>query len=402
METQDFVSQVTGMPANRINARVKRMGGAFGGKESRSVQLACLLAIAAKKERRPMRAMLNRDEDMMTSGQRHPIQCRWKIGVMNDGTLVALDADCYNNAGFSTDMSGAVMDRCLTHMENCYHIPHVHLRGWVCRTNTHSNTAFRGFGGPQSMFIAESYMNAVAEGLNMSVDELRLRNLYKEGELTPFLQRIDEDWHIPLLLQQVREEVQYDERRQAIARFNKAHRWRKRGICMIPTKFGISFATAVHLNQAGASVRIYTDGSVLLNHGGTEMGQGLYTKMVQVAAQELGVPVENVYTQDTSTYQTANASPTAASSGSDLNGMAVKNACDQLNERLRPYREQFGTDASMATLARAAYRDRVNLAASGFWKMPKIGYQWGNYDVNTVKPMYFYFTQVRLKPLDQL
>ncbi|PKY00437.1 xanthine dehydrogenase [Aspergillus campestris IBT 28561] len=393
METQDFVSQVTGMPANRINARVKRMGGAFGGKESRSVQLACLLAIAAKKERRPMRAMLNRDEDMMTSGQRHPIQCRWKVGVMNDGTLVALDADCYNNAGFSTDMSGAVMDRCLTHMENCYHIPHVHLRGWVCRTNIHSNTAFRGFGGPQSMFIAESYMNAVAEGLNMSVDELRFRNLYKEGELTPFLQRIDEDWHIPLLLQQVREEVKYDERRQAIAKFNKEHRWRKRGMCMIPTKFGISFATAVHLNQAGASVRIYTDGSILLNHGGTEMGQGLYTKMVQVAAQELGVPVENVYTQDTSTYQTANASPTAASSGSDLNGMAVKNACDQLNERLRPYREQFGADASMATLAHAAYRDRVNLAASGFWKMPKIGYQWGNYDVNTVKPMYFYFTQ---------
>ncbi|KAF7155382.1 hypothetical protein CNMCM5623_007453 [Aspergillus felis] len=393
METQVFVSLVTGVPSHRINARVKRMGGAFGGKESRSVQLACLLAIAAKKERRPMRAMLNRDEDMMTTGQRHPVQCRWKVGVMNDGRLVALDADCYNNAGFSLDMSGAVMDRCCTHLDNCYYIPNVHIRGWVCRTNTHSNTAFRGFGGPQAMFIAESYMSAVAEGLNISIDELRRRNLYEQGQLTPFLQQIDEDWHVPLLMDQVRREARYDERRAAVDKFNAQHRWRKRGICLIPTKFGLSFATALHLNQAAASVRIYADGSILLNHGGTEMGQGLYTKMVQVAAEELGVPVENIYTQDTSSYQTANPSPTAASAGSDLNGMAVKDACDQLNERLKPYREKFGPDAPMSTVAHAAYFDRVNLTASGFWKMPKIGYQWGNYDPKTVKPMYYYFTQ---------
>ncbi|KAL4892808.1 Molybdopterin-binding domain of aldehyde dehydrogenase-domain-containing protein [Aspergillus ambiguus] len=393
METQEFVSHVTGVPASRINARVKRMGGAFGGKESRSVQLASILAVAAKKEKRPIRAMLNRDEDMMTSGQRHPIQCRWKIGVMADGSLIALEADCYNNAGYSVDMSSAVMDRCCTHLDNCYNIPNVHIRAWVCKTNTHSNTAFRGFGGPQAMFIAESYMNAVAEGLDIPVDKLRLHNLYKKGHLTPFLQRIDEDWHIPLLLEQVREEVKYDERQISIQEFNAQHQWRKRGISLIPTKFGISFATALHLNQATAAVRIYTDGSVLLNHGGTEMGQGLYTKMVQVAAQELGVPFEDVYTQDTSSYQSANASPTAASSGSDLNGMAIKNACDQLNERLQPYRDKFGTDAPMSTLAHAAYRDRVNLSASGFWKMPTIGYQWGNYDPATVKPMYFYFTQ---------
>ncbi|PWY76083.1 xanthine dehydrogenase [Aspergillus sclerotioniger CBS 115572] len=393
LECQEFVSMVTSVPANRINTRVKRMGGAFGGKESRSTQLACLLAIAAKKTRRPVRAMLNRDEDMMTSGQRHPFQCRWKVGVMNDGTLVALDADVYNNAGYSLDMSGAVMDRCCTHLENCYYFPNVHIRGWVCKTNTHSNTAFRGFGGPQAMFIAESYMNAVAEGLDISVDDLRLKNLYQQGQLTPFLQPIDQDWHVPLLLDQVRKEARYDERKAEIAHFNKTHRYRKRGICLIPTKFGISFATALHLNQAGASVKIYTDGSVLLNHGGTEMGQGLYTKMVQVAAEELRVPPESIYTQDTSSYQTANASPTAASSGSDLNGMAIKDACDQLNERLRPYREQFGKDADMATIAHAAYRDRVNLAANGFWKMPKVGYKWGNYDPATVKPMYYYFTQ---------
>ena len=396
METQEFVSQVTGVPSSRVNARVKRMGGAFGGKESRSVQLACLLAVAAKKEQRPMRCMLNRDEDMMTTGQRHPIQARWKVGTTSDGTLMALEADVYDNAGFSHDMSGAVMDRCCTHLENCYEIPHVFIRGHVCKTNTHSNTAFRGFGGPQAMFITESFMTAVAEGLNIPIDDLRWKNLYKEGQLTPFLQKIDEDWHVPMMLEQVRKEVNYDERKINIEKFNSEHKWKKRGICMIPTKFGLSFATALHLNQAGASVKIYADGSILLHHGGTEMGQGLYTKMCQVAAQELGVPVDAIFTQDTTTYQIANASPTAASSGSDLNGMAVKNACDQLNERLKPFREKYGKDAPMKTLAHAAYLERVNLAANGFWKMPRIGYVWGNYDINTVKPMYYYFTQVSL------
>ncbi|KAL4930430.1 Molybdopterin-binding domain of aldehyde dehydrogenase-domain-containing protein [Aspergillus undulatus] len=393
METQDFISQVTNVPRHKINARVRRMGGAFGGKESRSVPIACIVAVAAKKTRRPVRIMLNRDEDMMTSGQRHPIQARWKVGFNRDGKLIALDADAYNNAGYSLDMSSAVMDRCLTHMDNCYFIPNVWLRGWVCKTNTHSNTAFRGFGAPQAMYIAESIMCAVAEKVGVHVDEVRRRNLYQVGQRTPFLQHIDEDWHVPILLEQVREEARYDERRVAMEKFNAQHRWRKRGICLIPTKFGISFATALHLNQAGASVRIYTDGSVLLNHGGTEMGQGLYTKMVQVAAQELGVPVDQVYTQDTSSYQTANASPTAASSGSDLNGMAVKHACDQINERLRPYRAGLGADATLGDIAIAAYRDRVNLSATGFYKVPSIGYDWGNYDPDTVKPMYFYWTQ---------
>ncbi|KAK2743120.1 hypothetical protein FQN55_007571 [Onygenales sp. PD_40] len=393
METQEFVSRVTGVPSNRINARVKRMGGAFGGKESRSVQLASILAIAAKKERRPMRAMLNRDEDMMTSGQRNPITCKWKVGVMNDGKLVALDADCYANAGFSLDMSGAVMDRCCTHLDNCYKFPNAHIRGWVCKTNTVTNTAFRGFGGPQAMYIAESYMYAIAEGLNIPVDELRWKNLYEQGQRTPFHQVIDEDWHVPMLLEQVRKEAKYDERKAEIAKFNLQNKYKKRGICLVPTKFGLSFATALHLNQAGASVKIYADGSILLSHGGTEMGQGLYTKMTQVAAQELNAPVDAIFTQDTASYQIANASPTAASSGSDLNGMAVKNACDQLNERLAPYWEKYGRDTPLSTIAHAAYKDRVNLVATGFWKMPRIGHVWGDYNPDTVKPMYYYFTQ---------
>ncbi|KAJ9311377.1 hypothetical protein DTO271D3_8354 [Paecilomyces variotii] len=393
METQELISRVTGIPSNRINARVKRMGGGFGGKESRSIQLAGLLAIAAVKERRPMRAMLNRDEDMMTSGQRHPFKCVWKVGVMHDGTLKALQAHCYNNGGWSLDMSASVMDRCMTHLDNCYEIPNVHIRGYVCKTNIHSNTAFRGFGAPQAMFFAETYMHAVAEGLKMNIDELRWKNLYKQGNRTPFLQKIDEDWHVPMLLEQLRKEASYDDRKAQIAKFNSKSKWKKRGICLLPTKFGLSFATAIHLNQGAASVKIYTDGSVLLSHGGTEMGQGLYTKMCQVAAQELNVPIENVYTADTSTYQVPNASPTAASSGSDLNGMAIKNACDQLNARIKPYWEKFGQDAEFKTIANAAYRDRVNLAATGHWSMPRIGYQFGNFDPETVKPMYYYFTQ---------
>jgi xanthine dehydrogenase/oxidase len=403
METQEMISRVTGVPNNRINAKVKRMGGAFGGKESRGCQLSGLLAIAAMKERRPMRAMLNRDEDMMISGQRHPIRCDWKVGVMKDGTLVALQADCYNNGGWSLDMSAAVMDRCMTHLENCYEIPNVHIRGWVCKTNTHTNTAFRGFGAPQAMFFTESFMYAVAEGLKIDIDELRWKNLYKQGHLTAFLQKIDDDWHVPMLLEQLRKEAKYDERKTAIHDFNTKNKWKKRGICLVPTKFGLSFATAPHLNQGAANVKIYTDGSVLLNHGGTEMGQGLYTKMCQVAAQELKVPLENVYTADTSTYQSPNASPTAASSGSDLNGMAIKDACDQLNERLRPYWERFGPKADFKDIAHAAYLDRINLSTVGHWKMPKIGYKFGIYDPSLVTPMYYYFTQVRSSfPVSQI
>ncbi|KAI1610265.1 xanthine dehydrogenase [Exophiala viscosa] len=393
METQEWVSHCTGMPSNRINARVKRMGGAFGGKESRSTPLACSVAIAAQKEKRPIRFMLNRDEDMMTSGQRHPFKAMWKVGAMNDGTLVALDINLYNNAGFSYDMSGAVMDRCSTHVDNCYEIPNVFVKGYVCKTNTHSNTAFRGFGGPQAMFIAETYICAVAEGLGMPVDALRMKNMYKEDHYTPFLQKIDEDWHVPRLMSELKDRCDYEERKTSVESYNQKNKWKKRGIALIPSKFGISFATAVYLNQATAAVKIFADGSILLHHGGTEMGQGLYTKMAQCCAQELNVPIDAIYTNETATFYSANASPTAASSGSDLNGMAVKNACDQLNERLQPYREKFGSNADMKTIAHAAYMDRVNLSATGFWKMPKVGFQWNNYDIETQKPMYYYFTQ---------
>ncbi|PWW71580.1 xanthine dehydrogenase [Tuber magnatum] len=390
METQELVAQVTGVPSSRIVAKVKRMGGAFGGKEIRAAQLTCILAVAAKKVGRPVRCMLNRDEDMMVSGQRNPFQAHWRVGVSRDGMLQVLDADVYNNAGYSYDASGAVMDRAITHIDACYLTPHVHLRGHVCKTNTHSNTAFRGFGAPQGQYIAECIMTAVADNLKMSVDELRWKNLYKEGELTPFLQPL-EDWHVPLIITQLKAESDYDNRVQQVEEFNRTHKWKKRGISLIPTKFGLSFATALHLNQAGALVHIYHDGSVLLAHGGTEMGQGLYTKMCQIAAQELCCPLDSIFTSETSSNTVANTPPTAASSSSDLNGMAIQHACQQLNARLEPYRLKYGADAPLKTLAHAAYFDRVNLTANGFYKMPTIGYKWGNY-VDPL-PMYSYFTQ---------
>ncbi|KAI5799964.1 Molybdopterin-binding domain of aldehyde dehydrogenase-domain-containing protein [Geopyxis carbonaria] len=386
-ETQTYVAQVTGVPANRVVAKVKRLGGGFGGKETRSVQLAAITAVAAKKMKRAVRCMLNRDEDMLTSGARHPFLGHWKVGVMNTGKIVALDADVFCNAGWTQDLSAAVSDRALSHIDNCYNIPNVDVRGRPCKTNTASNTAFRGFGGPQGMFIAESYMEEVADGLGIPVDKLREMNMYHEGDLTHFNQEL-KDYHVPMLVNQLKEESDYDKRRTEVDDFNKTHKWKKRGLSLIPTKFGISF-TALFLNQAGALVHIYHDGSVLVAHGGTEMGQGLHTKMVMVAAQALDIPMDDVFISETATNTVANTSATAASASSDLNGYAIFDACEQLNKRLKPYREKLGPSATMKELAHAAYFDRVNLSANGHYKTPDIGYTWGP---NTGQ-MYFYFTQ---------
>ncbi|KAK5175028.1 uncharacterized protein LTR77_000164 [Saxophila tyrrhenica] len=386
-ETQAYVAQVTGVAANKIVTRVKRLGGGFGGKETRSVQLAGICATAANKTKRPVRCMLNRDEDILTSGQRHPFLARWKVGVNKDGKLQALDADVFNNGGWSQDLSAAVVDRALSHCDGCYRIPNVFVRGRICKTNTVSNTAFRGFGGPQGMFIAETYMEEVADHLGMSVDKLREINFYAPNEPTHFRQEL-KDWYVPLMYRQLLAESSYTQRKEEIATFNAASKWKKRGLALIPTKFGISF-TALFLNQAGALVHIYHDGSVLVAHGGTEMGQGLHTKMTMIAAEALGVPQESVFISETATNTVANTSSTAASASSDLNGYAIWNACAQLNERLAPFREKLGEKATMKELAHAAYFDRVNLSANGFYKTPDIGYVWGP---NTGQ-MFFYFTQ---------
>lgn len=385
--SQVFVSQVCGVQCNKVVVRVKRLGGGFGGKETRSIPLTAAVALAAKKTGRPVRYMLSREEDMVISGQRHPFLGKWKVGVNKDGKIQALDADVYNNAGWSYDLSMAVCERAMTHIDGCYLIPNLHVRGHLCKTNTMSNSAFRGFGGPQGMFIAETFMEEVADRLGIPVEQFREMNMYQKGDVTHFNQTVT-DWHVPLMYKQVREDAAYDSRREAITKFNKESKWRKRGLSIIPTKFGISF-TALFLNQAGALVHIYHDGSILVAHGGIEMGQGLHTKMTQIAAQALGVPLESVFISETGTNTVANASSTAASASSDLNGYAIYNACAQLNERLAPYREKLGPDATMHELANAAYFDRVNLSAQGFYKTPEIGYVWGE---NKGK-MFFYFTQ---------
>lgn len=375
------------MSANKIVSKVKRLGGGFGGKETRSIQLAGIVAAAAKKTRRPVRCMLNRDEDIATSGQRHAFMYRWKVGVNKDGKFQALDADIFANAGWTQDLSAAVVDRALSHSDGVYMIPNVHVRGRLAKTNTVSNTAFRGFGGPQGLFLAETYIEEIADHLNIPAERLREINMYKPGEQTHYNQEL-KDFYVPLMYKQVMEESNYDERRLKVEEFNKTHKWNKRGLAIVPTKFGISF-TALFLNQAGALVHIYHDGSILLAHGGTEMGQGLHTKMCMIAAEALKVPQESVFISETATNTVANTSSTAASASSDLNGYAIWNACEQLNERLAPYREKFGPDASMSKLAHAAYFDRVNLSAQGFYKTPDIGYVWGP---NTGQ-MFFYFTQ---------
>ena len=331
--------------------------------------------------------MLNRDEDILTSGQRHPFLGSWKVGVNKDGKIQALDADIFCNGGWSQDLSAAVVDRSLSHSDGVYLIPNVHVRGRICKTNTVSNTAFRGFGGPQGMFVSECYMEEIADHLKIPVEKFREINMYKPHEITHFNQEL-KDWHVPIMYKQVQEESLYEARRKAATAFNKEHKWKKRGLALIPTKFGISF-TALFLNQAGALVHIYHDGSVLLAHGGTEMGQGLHTKMCMIAAEALGVPLETVHISETATNTVANTSSTAASASSDLNGYATFNACEQLNERLAPYREKLGPKATMKQLAHAAYFDRVNLSANGFYRTPDIGYVWGP---NTGQ-MFFYFTQ---------
>ncbi|KAG0086893.1 hypothetical protein BGZ92_007779 [Podila epicladia] len=366
-ETQAVVASCLGVSANKVACKVKRLGGGFGGKESRTIPLSCIMSIAAYHQKRP----------------RNPFMGKWKVGLDENNKLVALDTELYLNAGWSSDLSVAVMERALGHIDNVYFIPNVRAVGRCCRTNIHSNTAFRGFGGPQANVIAETYMTEIAERIGMSQEEFREINFYKEGQLTHFNQEL-KDWHLPKGYFQLKEKSNFDARKATVEEFNKQSKWRKRGISFIPTKYGISF-TALHLNQAGAMIHIYHDGSVLLSHGGVEMGQGLHTKMIQVCAEGLQIPLEMVHIVETSTDKVANASPTAASASSDLNGMAVKNACDQINERLEPYRAK---GLPWKEIVHHAYFDRVNLSANGFYKVPDLGYKWGE----NKGQLFFYFT----------
>uniref|UniRef100_A0A3Q3BGF0 Xanthine dehydrogenase/oxidase n=1 Tax=Kryptolebias marmoratus TaxID=37003 RepID=A0A3Q3BGF0_KRYMA len=381
-DSQAFVAKALGVSANKVLIRVKRLGGGFGGKESRTIVLSPVVALAANKLKRPVRCMLDRDEDMLITGGRHPFYGKYKVGFLNSGKVVALDVSFYSNAGNSLDLSQAV-SRALFHMENSYRVPNIRGQGFMCRTNLPTNTAFRGFGGPQGMMVAESWITDVAHSLGRSAEEVRRFNLYLEGESTPYNQilhglTLDRCWDECL------SRSGYEQRRAAAQLYNRQNRWTKRGLAVVPTKFE-NLIVSICL-QAGALVHVYRDGSVLLNHGGTEMGQGLHTKMVQVASRVLGVPCSKIHISETSTNTVINTSPTAASVSSDLNGAAVQNACEILQKRLEPFKAQ-NPKGSWEDWVKAAYFDRVSLSANGFYRTPDLGY---DFETNSGRLFHYY------------
>ncbi|XP_048699342.2 xanthine dehydrogenase/oxidase isoform X3 [Caretta caretta] len=384
MKTQECVASALGVPANRILVRVKRLGGGFGGKESRNILLSTAVAVAAFKTGHPVRCMLDRDEDMLITGGRHPFLGRYKVGFMKNGKINSLEVSYYSNGGNSEDLSLAVMDRALFHMDNSYNIPNIKGVGTVCKTNLSSNTAFRGFGGPQGMMVVECWMSDVILTCGLPAEQVRKLNLYNEGDLTHFNQKLEE-----FTLRRCWEEClvnsKYEARRKLIDEFNRQNRWKKRGIAIIPTKFGISF-TLSFLNQAGALVHVYTDGSVLLTHGGTEMGQGLHTKMIQVASRTLGIPTTSIHLSETSTNTVPNTSATAASVSTDLNGMAVLRACETILERLKPFKRS-NPKGSWKDWVGAAYIKCVSLSATGFYRIPDL---WYDYEKNEGNPFNYF------------
>ena len=381
-KTQKMASRVTGVPCHKIVAKTKRMGGGFGGKETRSVFVTCAAAVAAHVLRKPVRLSLRRDVDMGTSGGRHPFIAQYTAAARpgaNGGppTLAALDVQLYSNGGAMLDLSGPVMDRALLHVDNCYKWPAFRARGVVCKTHTPPNTAFRGFGGPQGMLITEHIMEHLAAATGAPAAALREHNMYKPRDEVPYGQIVEEDeWRVPRAWRELRADATYDARKAEVDAFNAANRWRKRGLALIPTKFGINF-TAKFMNQGGALVHLYTDGSILISHGGTEMGQGLHTKVCQVAARAFGVPLSACHVAETASDKVANTMPTAASASTDLYAMATLDACRQILARLQPIMAKK-PKAPLAEIALAANFERIDLSAHGFFAIDtkRCGFDW--------------------------
>ena len=387
-ETQEIVAHVLGLRSHEVTVQCLRMGGAFGGKEMQPHGYAAVAALGATLARRPVRVRLNRGQDMTMTGKRHGFHARWRVGFDEHGLLQAYDAVLTSDGGWSLDLSEPVLARALCHAENAYSIPHVRVAGRISKTHKTSQTAFRGFGGPQGMFVIEDVLGRCAPRLGIDAAELRRRNLYRSGQATPYGQEVRHAERLERAWDQVVVGGELERRSAGIAVFNAEHAHAKRGLAITPVKFGIAFNLTA-FNQAGALVHVYKDGSVLINHGGTEMGQGLHTKMLQVAATALGVPMGSVRLAPTRTDKVPNTSATAASSGADLNGGAVRNACEQIRSRLAPVAAgrlgvapadvrfadgrvaalgAVGTEASLAfeEVVALAYVQRVQLWAAGF------------------------------------
>lgn len=404
-EMQHLAAATLGWDAHQVSVECRRMGGGFGGKESQSGQLVCAAALGAWKTGRPVKIRLDRDDDMALTGKRHDFLIDWDVGFDGEGRILGLKLQLASRCGYSPDLSGPVNSRAVFHIDNAYWLPNVKVRNLRCRTNTVSNTAFRGFGGPQGMFSIETVIDAVARSLDLDPLEVRKRNFYgpsdgDERNVTPYGMKV-EDNIAPALVERLEATSDYRNRRAGIREWNASHRFLKRGLALTPVKFGISF-TATMFNQAGALVHVYADGSASVTTGGTEMGQGLYTKIRQIVAHELGIAIDRVRLLPTDTSRVPNTSATAASSGSDLNGMAAQAAARDIRNRLAvfvadgrdPETLTFaggrivgeGIDLSFDETVEKAYKARVKLWESGFYATPKI-----NYDPETMRGRPFYY-----------
>lgn len=405
-ETQEIVARVLKLAKNQVTIECPRMGGAFGGKETQANPWAAVAALGAWKTGRPVSVRLTRALDMALTGKRHPFLAKYTAGFNADGKLQGARISLYSDGGWSLDLSEPVLWRAMFHSDNAYLLPAIELTGYICRTNKTSQTAFRGFGGPQGMLVIEEIVAHAAFALGMTPEQVRERNFYREGDTTHYGQTVKDAVRIATIWRELKASSDFDVRRRDINRFNETHAHRKRGLAMTPMKFGISF-TATLFNQAGATVLIYKDGSVQVNHGGTEMGQGLHTKIRRIAAEGLGVELESIRMMPARTDKIPNTSATAASAGTDLNGAAVADACAQLTARLVPVaaellecdassvRFQEGYTFSEAApetklpfqdVCQAAYARRIQLFADGYYRTPEI-----HYDAKTGQGQPFYY-----------
>ncbi|WP_296243859.1 MULTISPECIES: xanthine dehydrogenase molybdopterin binding subunit [unclassified Psychrobacter] len=401
-EVQQLVAEVVDLPFHAVTTIVRRMGGGFGGKETQAAAWACLCGIVAKRHNVPVSMRLDRQDDMVVTGKRHEFSNRYEVGVDEAGKVLGVDMQLSGLCGYSPDLSDAIVDRAMFHCDNAYYYPAAQIAGHRCKTHTVSNTAYRGFGGPQGLLTAEYMMDHIAYTLGKDPLQVRLSNLYQNGQSTHYGQPI-EHFDLATLMQRLAEDSDYAKRRQQIIEANKkaeAEGSDKRlGLALTPVKFGISF-TVQTLNQAGALVLIYTDGTIQVNHGGTEMGQGLYIKIAQIVANEFAVDLDTVKATATRTDKVPNTSPTAASSGTDMNGKAAQNACITIKNRLLEFAaEHFQVNAedikfernhvhiaekevlTFADFILLAYQHRISLSSTGYYKTPKIFYDrskaWG-------------------------
>jgi xanthine dehydrogenase large subunit len=410
-ETQEVVARVLGVPRSHVTVECLRMGGAFGGKEVQANPYAAIAALGAWKTGRPVRVRLTRELDMTLTGKRHPYLIRYSAGLGVDGVLNGVRIQMYSDGGWSLDLSEPVMWRSMFHVDNAYRLPAVEVTGRVCRTHKTSQTAFRGFGGPQGMLAIEEILAQAAQRLRLPADVVRERNFYRPGDGTHYGEKVEGADRITTIWTRLKSTSDFETRRDEIAAFNARSPHLKRGIAITPVKFGISF-TATFYNQAGALVLVYRDGTVQVNHGGTEMGQGVHTKMLQVAADSLGVGLAHVRVMPTRTDKVPNTSATAASSGSDLNGAAVADACAQIRERLAAIaaeifdcdrsavrfdsatsvvsglsRTNGETSIAFAALCEMAYKQRVPLFAQGFYRTPDLHF---DFKTSRGRPFHYY------------